>query len=222
MKTIIKAHTQTAIPSARRVGSLAAAACAAVWLVAGAVPDAQARNGNVLPPTAQPLSWTIDDMAAAIANFSASGNDPAFYPDTPFQIIYRHPGNAFTVKPGTYFFVKLFYIDDSAPIIGDWPADKAAAADYIFGRTQLGAHDLEVEVDGKAFSLDDPGYIGGPVPTPNSPSGSAHLIQTGAFLTPLSKGVHSVVIRGVLDGDAMVAILGGPWAVEIAYTVTVE
>ena len=83
MKTIIKAHTQTAIPSARRVGSLAAAACAAVWLVAGAVPDAQARNGNVLPPTAQPLSWTIDDMAAAIANFSASGNDPAYYPERP-------------------------------------------------------------------------------------------------------------------------------------------
>jgi hypothetical protein len=178
--------------------------------------------GKVLPPEARPLGWTIDDMAAAVANFSISGNDPAFYPDTPFQIIYRHPGNAFTVSPGTFFYVKVFFIDDSPPIIGDWPADDSAAADYVFGRTQLGAHDLEIEVDGHVFSLDDPGYIGGPVPTPDSPDGSAHLIQIGAFLTPLAKGNHTVIIRGVLDGDAMVAALGGPWTVEIPYTITVQ
>jgi hypothetical protein len=29
-------------------------------------------------------------------------------------------------------------------------------------------------------------------------------------------------IRGVLDGDALVAILGGPWSMEIPYTVIVE
>jgi hypothetical protein len=176
----------------------------------------------VLPPTATPREWTVDDMAAAVANFSISGNDPAYYPDTPFQIIYRHPGNAFTVSPGTYFYVKLVFIDDSPPIIGDWPADKSEVANYIFGRTELGAHDLEIEVDGKVYSLDNPGYIGGPVTTPNSPDGSAHLIQIGAFLTPLSTGVHTVIIRGVMDGDAMVAAFGGPWGVEITYSVTVQ
>ena len=46
---------------------------------------------NVLPPKATPLGWSLDDMANAVANFSISGNDPAYYPETPFQIIYRHP-----------------------------------------------------------------------------------------------------------------------------------
>lgn len=192
-----------------------------IWVAALIAPCAKAA-GKILPASAKPLGWTIDDMAAAIANFSITGNDPTFYPDTPFQIIYRHPGNSFTVAPGTYFYVKLVFIDDSWPIIGDWPADKSGAAKYIFGRAELGAHDLEMEVDGKVFSLDDPGYIGGPVLTPDSPDGSAHLIQLGAYLTPLAKGVHSVTIRGVMDGDAMLAAIGEPFSVEITYSVTVQ
>ena len=75
--------------------------------------------------------------------------------------------------------------------------DKSGVAEYFFGRTQLGAHDLEIEVDGKVYSLDNPGYVGGPVPTPNSPDDSANFIQTGAFVTPLSKGTHDLTIRGV-------------------------
>ena len=213
----------TRTPLRQRIRTTAALTLLATGLaLLGSGASTQALGGQVLPPTASPLGWTLDDMAAAIANFSASGNDPAYYPDTPFQIIYRHPGNSFTVKPGTFFYVKLFYIDDSPPIIGDWPADENAAANYVFGRTELGAHDLQIEVDGKVFSLDVPGYIGGPVLTPESPSGSEHLIQTGAFVTPLSKGTHSVIIRGTLDGDAMIDILGQPWTVEIHYTVTVQ
>jgi hypothetical protein len=223
VKSRLSSEIQSGNSRAGRLGAIGSLALLAVCLAALAfTPGAQAAGGNVLPPTATPLGWSIDDMGAAIANFSASGNDPAYYPDTPFQIIYRHPGNGFTVKPGTFFFVKVFYIDDSPPIIGDWPADKSAAANYVFGRTELGAHDLQIEVDGKVFSLDDPGYIGGPVLTPDSPSGSDHLIQVGAYLTPMSKGTHHVTIRGVLDGDAMVAILGGPWAVEIPFTVIVQ
>src|SRR5262245_12722827 len=128
---------------------------------------ALAGGGKVLPPGAAPHGWTLDEMAAAVANFSISGNDEAFHPDTPFQIIYRRPGNTFTVKPGTNFYIKFFFIDDSAPAIGDWPANKDEAADYVFGADQLGGHDLEVEVDGKLYSLDHDGYIGGPVPTPD-------------------------------------------------------
>lgn len=185
--------------------------------------SAVAGSGHVLPPKATPQGWSIDDMAAAVANFSISGNDPAFYPDTPFQIIYRHPGNAFTLKPGTFLYVKVIFIDDSAPVIGDWPANKSEAGNYFFGRTELGAHDLEIEIDGKVFSLDHPGYIGGPVPTPNSPDGSEHFIQTGAFVTPLSRGTHTLTIRGVLDGDAMLAATGGfPFATQITYTITVQ
>jgi hypothetical protein len=190
---------------------------------------ARAGGGNVLPPGATSHGWTLDEMAAAVANFSISGNDLIYYPETPFQIIYRHGNlqdptgaNTFTVKPGTSFYLKFFFIDDSAPVIGDWPDSRDEAADYVFGGDQLGGHDLEVEVDGKVFSLDDAGYIGGPVPTPDSPDGSEHLIQIGAFMAPLTKGKHTVIIRGVFDGDALVEAFGGPFAAEITYTIIVK
>jgi hypothetical protein len=184
--------------------------------------SAKAAPGVVLPPTATPKGWSIDDMASAVANFSISGNDLAFYPDTPFQILYRHPGNAFTIRPGTYLYAKVIFIDDSAPVIGNWPADKDGVAEYFFGRTQLGAHDLEIEVDGNVYSLDNPGYVGGPVPTPNSPDGSTFFLQSGAFISPLPKGTHTVTIRGTMDGDALVDLFGGPFTTQITYTVAVE
>ncbi len=178
--------------------------------------------GHVLPPRARVLGYSLDDMAAAVANFSISGNDPAFYPTTPFQIIYNRPDNTYTVKPGIHLYLKFFFIDDSAPVVGDWPANQWAAANYVFGPDQLGGHDLEVEIDGTVSSLDDPGYIGGPVLTPNSPDGSEHLIQIGAFVSPLAKGTHSVIIRGVFDGTALVDAFGGSFAAEITYTVIVR
>ena len=182
----------------------------------------QASSGNVLPPTARPHGYSLDDMAAAVANFSISGNDPAYYPDTPFQIIHRRPGDTFTVAPGTFLYLKFFFIDDAEPVIGNWPADKSEVEEYIFGRDQLGGHDLEVEIDGKVTSLDDAGYVGGPVETPDSPDGSQHLLQIGAFVSPLKKGTHTITIRGVFDGTAFVDLVGGPFATEITYTVIVE
>lgn len=213
----------TALAAVSRISRCLTATLTTCLCLAAFSLSAVAGSGHVLPPTATPQGWSLDDMASAIANFSLTGNDPAFYPDTPFQIIYRHPGNAFTLKPGTFLYVKVIFIDDSAPVIGNWPADKSEAGNYFFGRTELGAHDLEIEVDGKVYSLDDPGYVGGPVPTPNSPTGGEHFIQTGAFVTPLSRGFHTLTIRGVLDGDAMIAATGGfPFATEITYTITVE
>lgn len=226
MKTIatpIRNPLMTALAAVSRMSRRTAAILTTGLCLVASSATAANRSGQVLPPEATPLGWSIDDMASAVANFSISGNDLAYYPDTPFQIIYRHPGNAFTVRPGTYLYVKVIFIDDSAPVIGDWPADKSGVAEYFFGRTQLGAHDLEIEVDGTVYSLDDPGYVGGPVPTPDSPDGSAAFIQTGAFVSPLSKGTHALTIRGVLDGDAMLAATGGfPFATEIHYTITVE
>jgi len=181
-------------------------------------------GGNVLPTSAQPLGWSLDDMASAIADFSITGNDPAFYPNTPFQILFRNPptANTFTVKPGTFLYVKFFFIDDSPPVVGDWPADKSGAANYVFGRSELGGHNFQLTVDGKTTSLDNPGYIGGPVATPNSPDGSQHLIQIGAFVNPLNKGIHKITIGGVLDGDAALVAFQGPFAGSVTYTVIVN
>src|SRR3954470_16071544 len=97
-------------------------------------------GGGVLPPNARPLGWTLQDMARAVAYFSDSNNDPAYFPDTPFQILYRptpqdpHQGNTFHVRQGTHLYAKFFYIDDAPPPIGDFPdeQDGAAAADYVF------------------------------------------------------------------------------------------
>lgn len=213
----------TALAAVTRISRRAVATLTTCLFLVASSATAANGSGQVLPPAATPLGWSIDDMAAAVANFSISGNDLAYYPDTPFQIIYRHPGNSFTVGPGTFLYVKVIFIDDSPPVIGDWPADKSGVAEYFFGRTQLGAHDLEIEVDGTVYSLDDPGYVGGPVPTPDSPDGSANFIQTGAFVSPLAPGNHTLTIRGVLDGDAILAATGGfPFATEITYSITVQ
>jgi hypothetical protein len=131
-------------------------------------------------------------------------------------------GKHFHGRSGHDALRQVFFIDDSPPVVGDWPEDKDDAADYIFGRDQLGGHDLEVEVDGNVTSLDESGYIGGPVPTPDSPDRSDHMIQIGAFLTPLAKGAHSVTIRGVFDGDAALEAFGGPFAAEVVWTVIVK
>lgn len=210
--------TQTRNPSRPM---LAATLLVGLAMIASTLP-ASAGSGNVLPPSAKTHGYSIEDMASAVANFSISGNDPAFYPDTPFQIIYNRPGRTFTVAPGTTLYLKFFFIDDSDPVVGSWPANKKAAANYVFGQDQLGGHDLQVEIDGDVSSLDNPGYIGGPVPTPNSPDGSSHLIQIGAFVTPLNKGTHTITIRGVFDGTALVDAFGGPLEAEITYTVIVK
>ena len=213
----------TALAAAGRTSRRTVATLAVGLCLAASSLSAVAGSGQVLPPTATPKGWSIDDMASAVANFSISGNNLAYYPDTPFQIIYRHPGNAFTVRPGTFLYVKVIFIDDSPPILGDWPADESGVAEYWFGRTQLGGHDMEIEVDGRVYSLDNPGYVGGPVLTPNSPSGSEHFLQSGAFVTPLSKGTHTLTIRGVMDGDALLDATGGfPFVLNITYTITVE
>ena len=224
MKTIPFQFNRSRIPYG---GNFASMLAALVILVTASA--SQAGSGNVLPANATPLGYSLDDMASEVANFSISGNDLAYYPDTPFQILYRQGSlqdptgaNTFHVKPGTFFYLKFFFIDDAAPVLGDWPADKDGVEEYIFGRDQLGGHDLEVEVDGKITSINSPDYVGGPVETPNSPDGSEHLLQIGAFISPLKKGTHTIVIRGVFDGTAIVDVVGGPFAAQISYTVIVE
>ena len=205
----------------RMIGRRFAALMALAVVVVLVVRPVFADGGHVLPPGAKPSGFTLQDMAGALAYFSTSGNDLAFYPDTPFQILFvdRSTGtNTFHVKAGTRFFVPVAFIDDSPPILGDFPADASTVEEYVFGADQLGAHDLEIEVDGRVTSV-GPDYVAGPVFAPGLlDGGGSHLIQIGAFLTPLSKGTHEVAIRGILDGDAV----GGVFAFEVTYTVIVH
>jgi hypothetical protein len=183
-------------------------------------------GGVVLPPGAAPVGYTLTDMALALAYFDTSGNNLANYPSTPFQILYVEDSQTgtgcFKVAPGTMFFVPVASIDDSPPILGDFPVDASTAADYVFSPDELGGHDLKIEVDGQVTAI-GPGYVAGPVFAPALlDGGGSHIIQIGAFLGPLSPGTHTVKIRGVFDGAALAGIFpGGVDSFEATYTVNV-
>ncbi|HKI20689.1 MAG TPA: hypothetical protein VKA15_22555 [Isosphaeraceae bacterium] len=181
-------------------------------------------GGNVQPPKAKPHGYSLTDMASAIALFSTSGNNSQYYPDTPFQILAEDAstvvvtpengglvvtgGNSFTVPSGTPFFVAMYYADDSPPVYGTFPTSPWKAAGYIFDRSQLGANNFAIIVDGEYTSIDS-SYVAGPVLTsPLLDGGGTHFISVGAFLTPLSVGTHTVTMLGTVSGDAFVAGAG--------------
>jgi hypothetical protein len=82
----------------RRWTAVVFAAVALVGLVgwaspgtAGAVDTGRSGSG-VLPASATPHGYSLTDMTSLLALFTTSGNNPEFYPDTPFQILYVAPG----------------------------------------------------------------------------------------------------------------------------------
>lgn len=186
---------------------------------------ASSTGGDVLPANEAPSGYTLADMVPLMAYFTTSGNKATYYPSTPFQILYvnYHTGtNKFTVAPGTFFFVPVINLDDSPPIIGSYPASPSGAASYVFSKSQVGAYDIRVVVDGRTTTL-GPAYVAGPAYTPGLlDGGGEHYMQVGAFLSPLSLGTHTVTIGASFDGAAFVATFGGPFSFEFTYQVTVR
>lgn len=45
-------------------------------------------GGSVMPASARPDGYSLDDMTLKMAMFQASGNNPTYYPQTPFQVVY--------------------------------------------------------------------------------------------------------------------------------------
>jgi hypothetical protein len=199
---------------------------------------ALAGGGRVLPPNATPYGYTLADMARALALFTTSFNDPDFYPDTPFQILYADPdsfafdvegdtlvesgSNTITVKAGTAFYMPMFNIDDSPPILGNFPTTARAALGYVFNARQLGLEDVEVVVDGQTTDV-GPGYLAGPITTPPlNDGGGTHIITLGVFIAPLSVGTHTVSFSGQYTGDLIGPVIGFPaFAGDFTYTVNV-
>jgi hypothetical protein len=180
-------------------------------------------KSSVLPASATPADYTLDDMAAVLADFDTSGNDTSYLPtDIPFRILYTRPGDTFEVPSGTMFFVPVFSIDDSPTIIGDFPTREEEIPGYVFGYDQFGAHDVAIVVDGQATPI-GPEYLGSAyVPAGLLDGDGTHLIQLGAFVAPLSVGTHTVTIQATFEGEAFVDFFGGPFSFEISYTVIVE
>ena len=120
-------------------------------------------GGNVLPPGANSHGYSLDQMTKLMAFFDTSGNNPLYYPKTPFQILatpFGNPnnptftaitcpqppggtgtsltgGNTFVVKSGTPFFVPIWQFDDSPPYISPFPAKASEAGDYVFAASPM-------------------------------------------------------------------------------------
>ena len=185
-----------------------------------------AGGGEVQPAQASPHGYSLAQAAAATAAFNMGTRDPKTISNLPFQVLYVPPGqteNTFVVKPGTSFYVPIEGIDNSPPIIGDFPADASDQeddADYVFDPQELGGSTFTITVDGKVTEL-GPDYVAGAITKPLPDGGGTGYIAIAAFLTPLSKGTHTVEITGAFDGAAFDPF-GGGFSFDITYTVIVR
>jgi hypothetical protein len=125
------------------------------------------------------------------------------------------------VRPGTTLYVPIFFATDSLPITGNFPdvADPKAVENYVFSDEELGAEAFAIDVDGKVtFIKEDSGYIVGVKVAKLADGEGKQYITAAVFLTPLTKGEHTVKIKGKLTGDA----LPTPFEFDITYTVKVN
>jgi hypothetical protein len=204
--------------------------------------NTHARGGNVLPPTERQKGYSLSDIAKATAFFATRGpgdpdetsdpSDPSSgrselnEPNVPFQILYdsniNKPHNTFLVQPDTMLYVPIFLVTDSPEIAGNFPPnvdDPKAIEEYIFNKKELGAQSLEIEVDGRITSIKkNSGYLVGVAVSPLADGNGNHYITAAVFLTPLTKGTHTVTIRAKFTGDAV----GGSFEFEFPYTVIVN
>jgi hypothetical protein len=230
-----------------RARAIAAGIAACIGFLTVAVPVRAGGGGNVMPPTAQPHGFSLTGIARLVAPFTASGNNPAFFPETPFQILFVDPAtshfeitdidhdglpeltgvgtNRFVVPTGTMFYVPIINADDTPPDGPFFPTtqtSRAGVIDYFFGQSQLGAEGMTIIVDGQATEIGPP-YLSDLLSFPSGlPSGATRYLTLGVFLTPLTPGTHTVTIRGKYAGDALPNRDGlDSFGEDITYTVDV-
>ena len=188
------------------------------------------RFAPVLPPQARPFGYSLDEMARLIAPFNISDRS-APPPNSPFQILFEGgPMPSFDVKRGTYLYVPLLYNDNSAPILGHFPANaenRQKALRYWYSQNEFGVTTMEIIVDGKTTSL-GAGYVSGVSFTSPLDDGATQYLTAAAFIAPLALGVHTVEIHFKATGDALREppfnefFLDGIYEFSIVYSVTVH
>ena len=197
---------------------------------------AAAGGGRVLPSQARLFGYKLTDMAREVALFTSTGNDPANYPDTPFQILFVDPAtveaeevdgcllvtgsNEFTTSVRTFYYVPLINYSDIPPIEGEFPTTPAEARAHFFDPDKLGGQ-FQIVVDGSATVV-GPEFLAGPVAAPLASLGGSQITTVGVFLTPLRPGTHAVVISGSLTGGGVEEHFGSECVTfEFTYTVHV-
>ncbi len=199
--------------------------------------DLALRGGQVLPPNTAVSGLTLRDMAALTAQFTTSGNQQQYYPNTPLQILYSNNGttsvvnngllaqgtNNLTVAENKYFYVPIISVDDSPPVFGIFPTTSISVVPYWFSALQMGGRNFSIEVDGVARAI-GPDYVVGPIETaPLQDGGGTHITTMGVFLTPMSKGTHVVTIKGGFEGSLIKQVLSVDFYDEkFTYTVIVQ
>jgi hypothetical protein len=123
-------------------------------------------------------------------------------------------------------YVPILSVDNSEPVLGIFPdvTNPAAVTAYYFDPQQLGAEFMRIVVDGKVTNL-GPGYAVG-AQTPGLPTGGNGYTVGAVFLTPLSKGTHTVTIAARITGSFIKMypqfFPDGVVEFEIPYTVVVR
>src|SRR5262249_40569392 len=129
-----------------------------------------------------------------------------------------------SVPAGMMFYVPFAFADDTPPILGTFPTSPGTAPFYWFALSQLGGSD-SITVDGQTTSI-GAAYLAGPLratlddhPTEHV----GHIITLGVFLTPLSRGTHTVKILPNFDGALLAQDLGFDFLHgEFTYNVTIQ
>ena len=182
-------------------------------------------GGQVIPADEEPKGYSLVEAAAATAYFNTGPRTADTLPeDFPFQILYIPPdnSNAFSTKPGAMLYVPVIYSTDLDSAYWPYPdvTDAEAVSAYYFDPQQLGAEYIRIVVDGKVNDL-GADYAVGAV-TPGLPDGGNNYTVVAAFLTPLSKGEHTVTIAARFSGTFIINVFGGVYEFEIPYTVMVH
>jgi hypothetical protein len=194
--------------------------------------EQQRQTGPVLPAQARPFGYSLDEMARLVAPFNMTDRSGP-PPNTPFQILYQNNvtgATTFDVAQGKFLYVPLLYNDDSAPVIGHFPANaqnRLQLLRYWYSQSEFGVTTMQIVIDGKTASL-GAGYVSGLSFDPPLPDGAAKYLTAGAFISPLGRGPHTVEIRFKATGDALREppfdqyFPDGFWEFSIVYSVNVR
>jgi len=175
-----------------------------------ATASASAEDGKVLPAYAAPYGFTLLEMAelTAVYNTGVSSENPSTPapPDVPFQILVADA----TVNSDTILYVPVYYADDSGGAPSGFPKDVFDQCEdedfllsYVLANYQVSA--FIVQVDGKTAILGADSISGvRTAPLLDGTPPGTHYITSAAFISPLTKGKHTVGIGGMVDGKPVV------------------